>query len=913
VRFRRVVLENFKCYADADLSLDPGVTVVHGVNGSGKSSLLEACFFALYGHRALDANLDEVVTTGAEEATVELWFAHGGNDYHIERRVKLRGGGATNDKCVLETPEGPIEGVKDVRAYVTDLLRMDTDAFVNCAYVRQGEVNKLINADPSTRQDMIDDLLQLGTLEEYRERASDARVGVKRVRDGKREVLADVESQIEKKEAKDLHERLNGLKSDLAEVTDEIEDLERQRETAVETRDQAREILENQEERREEIAALADEIDDLEDEIAAAEQEREQAAERISELTTAAEEHRETAREAVREALEAGDGDDGPEVEVDVAPGDPDPESLEAAVEELEARIEDVDDRIQERLLEKQEHASDAETARERAEELAEEAEAKREQADELEAELESARETVARQRERIDDLDERADELEAGFQDAPCDPDGADALVEERREAVADARERVTSLEGDLQHARERVAEAEELLAEGKCPECGQPVGDSPHVERVDEDRERVAELEAELEAARETVTEREDALEAAETLAERADELEQVRGDRESARELLAERERGLEDDEERVADLRERAAELDEEAETKREAAAAAEEQADTAKAAIGQLNGEKATLKQRRTRLEEASDALEEADEVENEAERLRERRESLASENELRRDSLAEKRDRKAELEEEFDEERVEHAEGELERAEQYIEQVDPKLEGLRERRDDLQGAIGATENEIEALEELRDRRNALAETVENLDSLYGEAEQLESMYADLRAELRQQNVEKLERLLNETFDLVYTNDAYSHIELDGSYELTVFQKDDEPLEPEQLSGGERALFNLSLRCAIYRLLAEGIEGTAPMPPLILDEPTVFLDSGHVSKLVDLVESMRDLGVEQILVVSHDEELVGAADDLVRVEKDPTSNRSRVERTNAVEPGALESRVAEGDD
>jgi exonuclease SbcC len=42
--------------------------------------------------------------------------------------------------------------------------------------------------------------------------------------------------------------------------------------------------------------------------------------------------------------------------------------------------------------------------------------------------------------------------------------------------------------------------------------------------------------------------------------------------------------------------------------------------------------------------------------------------------------------------------------------------------------------------------------------------------------------------------------------------------------------------------------------------------------------------------------MRDeVGVGQIVVVSHDEELVGAADDLVRVRKDPTSNRSSVER------------------
>jgi exonuclease SbcC len=172
------------------------------------------------------------------------------------------------------------------------------------------------------------------------------------------------------------------------------------------------------------------------------------------------------------------------------------------------------------------------------------------------------------------------------------------------------------------------------------------------------------------------------------------------------------------------------------------------------------------------------------------------------------------------------------------------------------------------------------------------------------------MYGDLRAELRQRNVETLARMLNETFDLVYGNDAYSHIRLDGDYGLTVFQKDGTALAPDQLSGGERALFNLSLRCAIYRLLAEGIDGAAPMPPLILDEPTVFLDSGHVSRLVDLVDEMRSLGVRQIVIVSHDDELVGAADDLVRVEKNPTSNRSAVER---VEDPTLAAIGARGSD
>ncbi|TKX52103.1 hypothetical protein EXE44_19260, partial [Halorubrum sp. SS7] len=79
---------NFKPYGDADLRLTEGVTVIHGLNGSGKSSLLEACFFALYGSKALDGTLEDVITNGEEETEVELWFTHDGVSYRVERRLK---------------------------------------------------------------------------------------------------------------------------------------------------------------------------------------------------------------------------------------------------------------------------------------------------------------------------------------------------------------------------------------------------------------------------------------------------------------------------------------------------------------------------------------------------------------------------------------------------------------------------------------------------------------------------------------------------------------------------------------------------------------------------------------------------------------------------------------------------------
>src|SRR6056297_173905 len=264
MKFDRVRLRNFKCYADADLELDPGVTVIHGLNGSGKSSLLEACFFALYGAKALDRTLEDVVTIGEEEAIIELWFTHEGGDYHVRRRIRATGERATTAECVLEMPDDTVEGARDVRAEVTKLFRMDSEAFVNCAYVRQGEVNKLINATPGQRQDMIDDLLQLGKLEEYRERASDARLGVKSVLDDKRGSLSELETQIDQKEAKNFHERLNDLRSDLTEVEDEIDRFEDNEEAARKTREQAVDVLESYREKREELEALAEDIESLE-------------------------------------------------------------------------------------------------------------------------------------------------------------------------------------------------------------------------------------------------------------------------------------------------------------------------------------------------------------------------------------------------------------------------------------------------------------------------------------------------------------------------------------------------------------------------------------------------------------------------------------------------------------------------
>ncbi|WP_373189115.1 DNA double-strand break repair ATPase Rad50 [Halolamina sp.] len=898
MRFDRLRLRNFKPHTDTDLRLEEGVTVIHGLNGSGKSSLLEACFFALYGSTTLEGTLNDAVTTGADETDVELWFTHGGEEYHITRELRRYGDSISTTTCTLEGPDGVIEGATDVREFVgNELLRMDSEAFRNCAYIRQGEVNRLINASARDRQKMIDDLLQLGKLEEYRDRAGDARLGVEDVLADRRGGLNKLADQIEAKEEKDLHGRLNELETELSGVDEELERFEENRETAQKSRDEAAAVIEEAAERESELEAYEADIEELEQAIRETESEREALMERITE----ARETIEQKQESFEELTVAAD--------LDAATA----EAVAAARDEIDEKESDLREELQERRERVTALENQSTNVAEKAEQAQERAAEKRERAAELEEDAENAQEDREARREKLAELQSERETLVERFADAPVDLGEASSYRESVEDELDSLREEIQETVATLTSARDSVEAAEALLEEGKCPECGQPVADSPHVDTLQDDRERVESLAARLGELNGTKSDLQAELETAESLLEAESRIEQLDETRAMHEERIEELEASIEEAEAAAETRHEEANELVEAAEEAAEDADAKGEEAETLQQNVAAAEDGLDALDERRIRLESVEAVLDSIDDLETDIDRLRDQRESKAELLSERRERLADLRESRNDLREAFDEERVADARDQRQTAVEYLEKVEAKLETLQGRRDELTGNIGSVKNELESLAELREQRDAVAETVERLESLHAETEQLEQSYGDLRAELRQRNVENLERMLNETFDLVYGNDAYAHIELDGEYELTVYQKDGTPLAPEQLSGGERALFNLSLRCAIYRLLSEGIEGAAPTPPLILDEPTVFLDSGHVSRLVDLVEEMRGFGVRQILIVSHDDELVDAADALVTVEKDTTTNRSTVHQEDAATLGEVEALIGNGDD
>ena len=72
MRVLSLSLRDFRTYEAADVRLGPGLTVISGRNGAGKTNLLEALYFACTARSCRTSNEREVVRFGAELTRLEL-------------------------------------------------------------------------------------------------------------------------------------------------------------------------------------------------------------------------------------------------------------------------------------------------------------------------------------------------------------------------------------------------------------------------------------------------------------------------------------------------------------------------------------------------------------------------------------------------------------------------------------------------------------------------------------------------------------------------------------------------------------------------------------------------------------------------------------------------------------------------
>ncbi len=90
MELHRLRMVNFRQHANTDLEFGPGITGIIGPNGSGKTTILEAIAWALYGVQAVRGDKDSIRRIGVKgraNVEVELEFRLGAHEYRVARTL----------------------------------------------------------------------------------------------------------------------------------------------------------------------------------------------------------------------------------------------------------------------------------------------------------------------------------------------------------------------------------------------------------------------------------------------------------------------------------------------------------------------------------------------------------------------------------------------------------------------------------------------------------------------------------------------------------------------------------------------------------------------------------------------------------------------------------------------------------
>lgn len=174
----RIEVEGFSAYrnrVEVDLE-EVEFFALSGPTGAGKSSLVDAMIFALYGRvpRLGARAVAPVITAGADRARVALEFEVDGEGYVASRVAERTDTGASVKEARLEHANGApmASGAGEVTAAVEDLLRLRFDDFTKTVVLPQGEFARFLNAGSRERRDLLRDLLGLEVYTRMRELAS---------------------------------------------------------------------------------------------------------------------------------------------------------------------------------------------------------------------------------------------------------------------------------------------------------------------------------------------------------------------------------------------------------------------------------------------------------------------------------------------------------------------------------------------------------------------------------------------------------------------------------------------------------------------------------------------------------------------------------------------------------------------
>lgn len=277
MRVETVELENVRSHVKSKIQFQRGFNCLVGGVGCGKSSVLYAIDFVLFGD-PLGRSYEYILREGVDAGKVTLQFIHSGKNYTLTRGLRKRGKGIGQDLEQLKLYENDkiIAQVKSeaVAEQLKAITGLDKELFREIVWVRQEQLKELLDMTPRERQKRLDELFGLSDYE----LAWANLQGVQKEYEGEKKAyerdpdivtMDKLHNEYDKtvQEFANLEEQIEGLKkrqseaeTTLNEVTSRLQSLEELRKQTEELGRKEAQLKTNIENVEDNSARLADEI-----------------------------------------------------------------------------------------------------------------------------------------------------------------------------------------------------------------------------------------------------------------------------------------------------------------------------------------------------------------------------------------------------------------------------------------------------------------------------------------------------------------------------------------------------------------------------------------------------------------------------------------------------------------------------
>ncbi|MFN8401289.1 MAG: SMC family ATPase [Anaerolineales bacterium] len=829
---------------------------ISGHNGAGKSSLLDAFTWSLFGE-ARGKGTDVInLSQDVKAAEVALTFLYEGNVYRVQRTLP-RSKSTVLEFQVLDKGKDEDDGrwrpltektTRDTQSRIEQTLRLDYETFINASFFLQGKADQFTQKKASERKAVLSSILGLEIWDIYKDRTA---------------------------------ERRRELETEVTEIDGRIAEIDAE--------------LGEEDERRRRLSELEETLKQLN----TAREAQESALENIRRNAALVNEQRKTVATAETQLKRAQDALTSIESKISAK------ENERAEYLDLLERAKDIESaykawqKARKELEAFEANAAEFREHDEKRQPLLREIEVEKAKLEQEGEELEKQLSVVSGQLAAVDDLERQLSSTQSALKEA-------EAKIQERAELEVErneARERQAGLKAENESLRREMDELKNRIdalkvADGaECPLCGQPLSESHRKSTLKELEESGKDK---GDTFRSNKKEAEDLVEQITNYESRITKLTGADNERLRYSNSISQLTLQLESIQQQKQEWDRTGAKRLKEIEKVLESGKYASEAQKTLKALDKELSKLGYDISAHEAKRKEENELRD----VEDESRKLESARE-LSKRIGKEIDELSEEREKKkeevAEAEKTFGE--AQNVLAESESGAPNLQDAESKLFELREDENRVRDEAGAARQRVDVLATLRSRRAEYERQREEISQNIVRHKSLERAFGkdgvpallieQALPQIQQKANDILERLSDGTMTIQFVTQAeYRDKKRDDLKEtLDIHISDSSGMRDyEMYSGGEAFRVNFAIRLALSEILAQ--RKGARLQTLVIDEGFGSQDALGRQRLVEAINAVKN-DFAKIFIITHLDELKDAFPNRIEIEKTERGSSVRV--------------------